>query len=301
MKKIFLLICIVVNCFALAQSTDSAFYFVNSACQYDKAIIAYQKKIKTFRYKNILDKKFDLYNLACAYSLKNNESKVYETLKLCFKTDTASGYMGYVADPDFYNVVNKKLWRMFLKQNTPTRYKMMNDTLFYNLSKIAIQDQALYKKLNCTEHTFGSQSKEVNKIWDIKDSLNKSNLFLIEKYLADSVNVLSNAVVGENFANHCFLVIQHSDMGTMSKYLPVIKNLYTKGETDGGNYALLYDRVMLQKEKGVQYYGSQVDLEKNIPYPILDEKNVDKRRKELGMEPIKDYLLRFGIFYKPKR
>jgi len=84
-------------------------------------------------------------------------------------------------------------------------------------------------------------------------------------------------------------------------FLPIIKKLYLDGETKGENYALLYDRNSLYINKGVQYYGTQVNPMDNTVYPIKDEKNVDKRRTELGMIPLKDYLLEFGIIYNPKR
>jgi len=283
-----------------SQITDSAFFFLNKNCDYKKAILCYQNKLKIFNYTSTLEKQLDYYNLACAYSLSNNEDKAYENLKTSINIDT-SGYGSYIIDPDFYNLSSKKSWFVFMMQNKPAKYKTMNDSLLYNLSKIAIQDQALYSQLNCTESKYGNSSKQVNKIWAVKDSLNKVNLVIIEKHLADGINVLSNRIVGDVFSSKCFLVIQHSDSITMNKYLPIIKELYNKGETDGQNYALLYDRVSLPKTKGYQYYGTQVNTDKNLPYPILDEKNVDKRRKELGMEPLKDYLVRFGISYKPKK
>ncbi|HTA62105.1 MAG TPA: OmpA family protein [Bacteroidia bacterium] len=282
------------------QVIDSALFFLNNNCEYNKAILCYQNKLKTLNYTNILEKQLDYYNLACAYSLNNNADKAYENLKISIKMDTST-FSSYLTDPDFYNLINKKPWFAFILQNKPTKYKSMNDSLLFNLSKIAIQDQAFYSQLQCAESKYGNVSKQTNKIWAIKDSLNKKNLLMIEKYLADSINVLSNRVVGNVFSSKCFLVIQHSDSITMKKYLPIIKALYKKGETDGENYALLYDRVSLPKTKGYQYYGTQINTDKNIPYPILDEKNVDKRRKELGMEPLKDYLLRFGILYKPKK
>ena len=300
MKKIFFCLAIMIT--NLLAAADSTFIYIQK-CEYNKAIRYGEKKAKTFKYSGKyanLEKKIDIYNLACVYALTNNEKKSYEKLEDCMHVDTA-GYTSYLTDPDFYNLVNKKSWFLFLQKNKPARYKSMNDTLYYNLSKIAIQDQALYNQLSCTERKFGVESKQAKEIWKIKDSLNKENLAMIEKYLADSINVLSNRVVREGFASHCFLVIQHSDTATMNKYLPIIKKLYEKGETKGENYALLYDRVMLHKENGLQYYGTQVDYEGTKVYPIKDERNVDKRRAALGMEPLKDYLLKFNIIYSPKK
>lgn len=87
----------------------------------------------------------------------------------------------------------------------------------------------------------------------------------------------------------------------MVKFLPIIEKMVEKNEIKAESYALLFDRVMLNREKGIQYYGTQVNYEANKIYPIKDEKNVDKRRQELGMEPLKDYLLKFNIIYSPKK
>ena len=49
------------------------------------------------------------------------------------------------------------------------------------------------------------------------------------------------------------------------------------------NKSYLTDRIMVNRE-GTQIYGTQFNK------PIIDKKNVDKRRKEMGLEPLKDYL-----------
>jgi hypothetical protein len=51
-----------------------------------------------------------------------------------------------------------------------------------------------------------------------------------------------------------------------------------------------------------QKYGSQIRINPKTGmqeiWPIDDEKNVNKRRAEIGMEPMEDYARRFGIEYK---
>lgn len=52
------------------------------------------------------------------------------------------------------------------------------------------------------------------------------------------------------------------------------------------------DRLLVMNDKKKQLYGTQLrPLDgKLVPEPIEDEANVDKRRKELGMPPLADYL-----------
>ena len=56
-------------------------------------------------------------------------------------------------------------------------------------------------------------------------------------------------------------------------------------------YALLYDNVYLKKE-GKQKYGTQFKIINGIaiPLPIKDFKKVNKYRKEVGLEPLEEYL-----------
>lgn len=299
LKKIVTCLMIFNSFCCFSQQNDSSFYFINN-CQFKKAIFSYEKKIKANKYKIPFEKAIDTYNLACAYAFSNNDKKALESLKASITLDSSLKKV-YFTDPDFYNLINKKSWYNFIEQNRPSKYQKMEDSLFYILSKISIQDQALYKQLNCSERTNGTKSQTVKKIWEKKDSLNKNNFTVIEKYYSDSINLLSNMIIGQEFASHCFLVIQHSDSSIMNKYLPIIKSLYFKGEISGESYALLYDRVSLWKNNGKQYYGTQINTENNAIYPIIDEKNVDKRRQEMRMELLKDYLIKFNIIYSPKK
>ena len=63
----------------------------------------------------------------------------------------------------------------------------------------------------------------------------------------------------------------------------------------GGAFALLYDRTQLALGKP-QRYGSQLDTTPDGALrlaPLEDEKSVDARRREVGLEPLEDYLDRF--------
>lgn len=277
---------------------DSTFYYFD-ILKYDNAISYLKKNIKQNNYKNdVLKKEIDWYNLACAYALKKDSKKCIETLNTSIKNN--SDLKGFDKDPDFYNVTHTKEWNLLLLNYKKKNNINLLDTIYSNLSQISINDQAFYREIAFYEKKYGKNSSKVKLLWHVKDSLNKVNLKLVLNYLEKGYNVLSDSVVGA-FSNKCFLVIQHSDIETMEKLLPTIKDLYDRKHTSGGNYALLFDRVAVDKNKGVQYYGTQINPETNQPFLIKDEKNVDKRREELGMESMVDYCRRFQIIYNPKR
>ena len=65
-----------------------------------------------------------------------------------------------------------------------------------------------------------------------------------------------------------------------------------RGELDGQEFALLYDRLALGLG-GLQRYGSQLGRTPEAGLfvsPLEDPDNVDARRAELGMIPLVQYL-----------
>lgn len=106
--------------------------------------------------------------------------------------------------------------------------------------------------------------------------------------------------VGDIVNEKLFFIIQHSDLQFQEKYFPLMKKAVVSGKARKQDLALLEDRILVVKNKK-QIYGSQVvrDL-KTKKYKLCeieDEKNVNKRRDSMGLEPLEKYLQEFGIKY----
>ncbi|HEV2970514.1 MAG TPA: DUF6624 domain-containing protein [Pirellulales bacterium] len=99
------------------------------------------------------------------------------------------------------------------------------------------------------------------------------------------------AMVGKDGANAAWLLVQHADHNRkfQRKCLDLMAKL-PKGEVSQSNLAYLTDRVLLAEGKK-QRYGTQFtnDDGKFQPSSLEDETNVDKRRAEVGLEPLADY------------
>ncbi|WP_347160235.1 DUF6624 domain-containing protein [Pontibacter chitinilyticus] len=106
---------------------------------------------------------------------------------------------------------------------------------------------------------------------------------------------------GHKSVEAAFLVIQHADKRLREKYYPFIKASADRGDIPWSEVALMEDRVLTDRGEK-QKYGSQVHKEDGsdawILYPIQDPANVDKRRAEVSLGPLADYLKQFGIKYK---
>jgi hypothetical protein len=104
-------------------------------------------------------------------------------------------------------------------------------------------------------------------------------------------------VVGGEGSQAIFLVIQHADIGIQQKYLPKMREAVKNKKASPGALALLEDRVALRTGKK-QIYGSQIGRFPDGKYyvsPLEDPDNVDKRRAEVGLSPLADYVRNWQI------
>ena len=93
-----------------------------------------------------------------------------------------------------------------------------------------------------------------------------------------------------------WLGLQHSTKDIRKKYFPQIEKAVKNGDLSKQQYALMKDRILMDEGKP-QIYGSQIENGKL--YKLENPKTVNERRKEMGMEPIEDYLKYFNIKFNP--
>ena len=111
-------------------------------------------------------------------------------------------------------------------------------------------------------------------------------------------------LVGEDGTDAAFWLVQHADHEFQKHALPLARRAYKSHKLSGPNYALLLDRVLVGDGKP-QVYGTQakpIDHWKGhepVLQPIEDERNVDKRRAEVGLPPLADYLKFLKQMYFP--
>lgn len=123
--------------------------------------------------------------------------------------------------------------------------------------------------------------EEVNKI----DAQNKKRM----KEIIDQHGWPGASLVGKDGANAAWLLVQHADTDRpfQQKCLDLMKAMPT-GEVEKKNIAYLTDRVLVGTKKK-QRYGTQLD-NKCEPQPMEDPDNVDKRRAEMGLGTMAEYV-----------
>jgi hypothetical protein len=168
-----------------------------------------------------------------------------------------------------------------------------------DLLKIWNEDQDIrneaaeaWKKTGNENPTYDS----LNKIMHYLDSI---HLVKVTKTL-DEKGWIGKDKIGRLANNTLFLVIQHSDLKTQQKYLPMMRKAVKEGKSEAYWLALLEDRVALGEGRK-QIYGSQIywnkETNKSYVAPLEDPDNVDNRRSEMGLDPLASYLKQWDLIW----
>jgi len=134
-----------------------------------------------------------------------------------------------------------------------------------------------------------------NNEWQsVKDSIFRKNKIRAEEIL-NQYGYPGYDLVGEKGSFSFWLIVQHCDFDTefQKKVLIELEKQVQKENANSRNFGLLTDRVKINTGQK-QIYGTQVTYISEkcqaIPRPLEDSVNVNKRRAEIGLEPIEEYL-----------
>ena len=185
-----------------------------------------------------------------------------------------------------------------------TNATQLNQTLRSELLKMQNDDQKYrdeVDKIRATSLTADEKQKQVAARMEKQETLDKRNLRRLVQII-DKYGWPGRSLVGKEGALTAFLIIQHAELEDQKKYFPMLKEAVRRGEANQDYAALLEDRILMREGKK-QIYGSQLhfnEVTKKLElWPIEDEENVDARRASVGLEPLAEYVKRFGLEYKP--
>jgi hypothetical protein len=162
-------------------------------------------------------------------------------------------------------------------------------------------DQAYRNEMQNIALKHGSNSPEVIELWKKQQAIDEANIKRLGEII-ETHGWPGRRVVGDKAAIAAFLVVQHAEYAHQKQYLPLLRAAVAGGEARAEDLALLEDRVLMREGKK-QLYGSQLQEDGKGGwefYPIEDERNVDKRRKAVGLPLLAEYAKRFGFEYHPK-
>jgi hypothetical protein len=174
-----------------------------------------------------------------------------------------------------------------------TTYNLVTQQLL----KIDELDQRYRNQIDFVETKYGRESKELQVLFKDMRIADSTNLIQVESIIK-KYGWLGYDKIGSQANTALFMVIQHSDQLTQEKYLPLMREAVKNGKAKAKSLALLEDRIALHRGK-MQSYGSQIFWSKvnnrYVVLPLNDPDNVDKRRAEVGLQPLLEYVSVWNI------
>ena len=159
------------------------------------------------------------------------------------------------------------------------------------LSDIGRKDQEV--RAEWTKVATGSVTQEEAIGYALKmEEIDRANLTAVS-HILDTYGWPSGLSDAANKA--IFLVIDHSNLKTMNKYIGLFREAVEKGYMSMNDLVTMEDRMLMNAGKP-QKYGTQacslVEDGKTVIYiwPVEDPDKLDALRKAVGLMPIEDYL-----------
>jgi hypothetical protein len=247
----------------------------------------------------------DRYNAACSWALAGNADSAFHYLFDAAEKNHYYDYNHITIDEDLVSIHSDKRWDPLLKKIEENKAKAEANFIkpvVAILDTVYQDDQKPRQGIVPLIQKEGMQSPAVQEKLKEMHYYDSVDLVKVEKIL-DEYGWLGFDKIGKMGALTLFLVIQHSPLKVQEKYLPMMREAVKNKQAFAGNLALLEDRVALGEGRK-QIYGSQLRTDtvthKNILLPLEDPENVDKRRAEVGLGPLADYLKSFGVEWDPQ-
>jgi peroxiredoxin len=162
-----------------------------------------------------------------------------------------------------------------------------------------VRDVALYREIqrrvrvdqSVRLHSMsGGDPEGLYEWWEAVDA---ENLAWLKGLLGKRKSWPGRSVLGEKGSHDLWLMVQHCDRDRpfQGYVLDLLAKAVKAGDASGGDLAYLTDRVRVGQNLP-QVYGTQLISSGGWlrPSPIEDEANVDKRRAEVGLKPLAEYL-----------
>jgi hypothetical protein len=186
----------------------------------------------------------------------------------------------------------KKLYVEFLTNNLNKFYNKDVAKVYFAYCK----DQYIRKLINKTKNL-----KKIDSLRKIRKLVDYRNIKILEKI--NPIKIYNLKGCSSNICKetlfYYFILVQHSNLDLMKFNLPFFKELSDLKILEKSNLAVMIDRIEISEHRP-QIYGTQLYYDNSNKLnvsEIIDSKNVNIRRSEIGLEPIEDYLLSFGIKY----
>lgn len=252
----------------------------------------------------------DYYKSARSWALANLNDSAFIDLELLVYKYRYSAFRRMESDSSFSLLKPSTRWQRLIdtakiiyernEAKGKALARLFEPRLAARLDSLFRLDQMYRLLLDTVEKHYGKNSAEVKQIWMKITYQDSMNLIEVKKIL-DTRGWLGPEIL-HGGSTTLFLIIQHADLETQTHYLPMFRQAVKDNKLDPGSLAMLEDRVLLRKGQ-LQLYGTQIRRDsvsgKYFVAPLKDPFNVDKRRAEIGLGAIADYVSAWDIDWDP--
>ncbi|HET8855604.1 MAG TPA: DUF6624 domain-containing protein [Salinimicrobium sp.] len=239
------------------------------------------------------------YDAARSWALARHKDSAFNQLYKVTRIGTFKDIARISTDNAFNYLYTDERWMEILTRvsNNKQKAEAHLQRIMAVLDTVYKEDQVYRRQIGKIQEKFGRNSKELKENWELIGKKDSINLVKVKKIL-NEYGWLGQDKIGRRGNSALFLVFQHADLETQEKFLPMLREAVANGNAPAQDLALLVDRVALKQGKK-QVYGSQIEFDKKtgsyFVSPLLDPDNVNKRRAEVGLGPIEDYISNWGL------
>jgi len=306
MKK--LLLSILLLFFALTKGFTQDYttltkqgYKVYEDKEYAKSVEIFEQAFKLEK-----PKPSDLYNAACAASLAKQTDKALNFLSQAIE----AGYSNFghlKVDTDLAPLYDDNRWKEMIakieKKQADELAKLKYPKVAKMLDSMVVYDQKFRNKSTELQNKgFDWLSPEVQQAMRNGQYADSLNMIILKKTFKN-YGFLGFEEVGEQGSSNFWLMMQHCDKDPkfQEEVLTEMKKHLDRKNANASNYAYLIDRVNVNTGKP-QVYGTQMKLNQEgssyEPKTVIEPQNLNKRREEVGLGTIEEYIGIMNSHYK---
>jgi hypothetical protein len=234
------------------------------------------------------------YNIACCQALLGKPDDAFKSLTLAIERGWKN-VEHLKSDTDLTSLHGESRWNETVKACEAAREKyfqsLKEPELARELLKRRDEDQRLrFAWQRAPRQLTPGEPVADSKLLHDLERVDRENTEYMKKAI-DRHGWPGRSLVGEDASRAAWLLVQHApEVEFQARCVELMKEAQKKNEVNAQDLAYLTDRVLVRQGKK-QIYGTQFRGEgrESKPFPIEDEENVDRRRAEIGLQPLAEY------------
>jgi hypothetical protein len=276
-------------------------YKVYEDREYAKSVEIFEQAFKLGK-----PKSSDLYNAACSASLATQTDKAFDFLGQAI--DAGYSNLGHLkSDTDLGSLYKDNRWKEIIakieKKQADELAKLKYPKIMKLLDSMVVSDQAFrHQSTDLMNKGVDRNSPEVQQLFRLGRNADSLNMIVLKKIFKE-YGFMGIEEVGKQGANNFWLMMQHCDKDPkfQEEVLSEMKKHIERKNANPSNYAYLIDRVNVNTGKP-QVYGTQMSINKEQssfePKSVIEPENLNKRRAEVGLGTIEEYIGVMNSHYK---